>query len=264
MAEAEARPLIPAAAPAWPRYAVILAVHVALILVWQLSVDGFGIRSFILPSPLAMLRTLGQANYAWPSNMLVTATEIYGGFALAVVAGVALALLFSWSRLLTLLVFPVFVTLNMVPKVALGPLIIVWLHPGISSNILITFSLCLFPILLTTARGLRETEPELLDLVRALKGSRWQIFTKIQLPGALPYLFSGMKVAAILAVAGAVVGEFITSDRGLAFLMIEVQGSLDTAAMLMAVVLLTGLGIALYLAALLVERVSIVRGARIE
>jgi NitT/TauT family transport system permease protein len=264
MAEVEARPLAEAAAPAWPRYAAIVAVHLALILAWQLAVDGFGIRPFILPSPLAMLRTLGQANYAWLSNMLVTATEIFGGFSLAVVAGMALALLFSWSRLLTLLIFPVFVTLNMIPKVALGPLIIVWLSYGIVANILITFSLCLFPILLTTARGLRETEPELLDLVRALKGSRWQIFTKIQLPGALPYLFSGMKVAAILAVAGAVVGEFIASDRGLGYLMIQVQSSLDTAAMFMAVILLTGLGIALYLAALLLERLCIVRGARVE
>jgi len=264
MAEVEARPLAEAAAPAWPRYAAIVAVHLALILAWQLAVDGFGIRPFILPSPLAMLRTLGQANYAWLSNMLVTATEIFGGFSLAVVAGMALALLFSWSRLLTLLIFPVFVTLNMIPKVALGPLIIVWLSYGIVANILITFSLCLFPILLTTARGLRETEPELLDLVRALKGSRWQIFTKIQLPGALPYLFSGMKVAAILAVAGAVVGEFIASDRGLGYLMIQVQSSLDTAAMFMAVILLTALGIGLYLVALLLERLCIPSGARLE
>jgi NitT/TauT family transport system permease protein len=264
MAEVEARPIAHPAAPNWPRYAAIVAVHIALILAWQLAVDGFGIRPFILPSPLAMLRTLEKANYAWPGNTLVTATEIFGGFALAVVAGVALALLFSWSRLLTLLVFPVFITLNMIPKVALGPLIIVWLSYGILPNILITFSLCLFPILLTMARGLSETEPELLDLVRALKGSRWQIFTKIQLPGALPYLFSGMKVAAILAVAGAVVGEFIASGRGLGYLMIQVQSSLDTAAMFMAVILLTGLGVALYLAALLLERLCIVRGARVE
>jgi NitT/TauT family transport system permease protein len=249
---------------AWRRYAVIVAVHVALILFWQLAVDLFGIRSFILPSPLAMLRTLAQPNYAWGSNTLVTAAEIFGGFALAVVIGVLLALLFSWSRLLTLLLFPVFVTLNMIPKVALGPLIIVWLSYGIGPNILITFSLCFFPILLTMARGLSEIEPDLLDLVRSLKGSRWQLFAKIQLPGALPYLFSGMKVAAILAVAGAVVGEFIASDRGLGYLMIQVQTSLDTAAMFMAVALLTALGIGLYLAVLLLERLMIVRDARVE
>ena len=269
---AESQPAIAVRAPAvssetasqWRRYAVIVAVHAALILLWQVSVDAFGIRSFILPSPLAMLRTLALPNYSWASNTLVTAVEIFGGFGLAVVVGVALALLFSWSRLLTLLLFPLFVTLNMIPKVALGPLIIVWLSYGIGSNILITFSLCLFPILLTTARGLREVEPDLLDLVRSLKGSRWQIFAKIQLPGALPYIFSGMKVAAILAVAGAIVGEFIASDRGLGYLMIQVQSSLDTAAMFMAVILLTGLGIGLYLVALLLERLFIPRDARVE
>ncbi len=254
----------PSARTGWSRYAVIIAVHVALIVLWQLAVDAFDIKPFILPSPLAMLRTLGQPNYAWASNTLVTAIEIFGGFALAAVLGVILALLFSWSRLLTLLLFPLFVTLNMIPKVALGPLIIVWLHYGVFSNILITFSLCLFPVLLTTARGLREIEPDLLDLVRALKGSRWQIFTKIQLPGALPYIFSGMKVAAILAVAGAVVGEFIASDRGLGYLMIQVQSALDTAAMFMAVILLTGLGIGLYLIALTLEWIFVVRDARVE
>lgn len=249
---------------AWPRYAVIVGIHVLLIVVWQLAVDGFGIKPFILPSPLAMLRTLGQANYNWPGNALVTAIEIFGGFSLALVLGVALALIFSWSRLLSLLLFPLFVTLNMIPKVALGPLIIVWLSYGVVSNILITFSLCFFPILLTTARGLREVEPDLLDLVRALKGSRWQVFTKIQLPGALPYIFSGMKVAAILAVAGAVVGEFIASDRGLAYLMIQVQSALDTPAMFMAVVLLTGIGLVLYLLALLLEWLLVVRDARVQ
>jgi NitT/TauT family transport system permease protein len=255
----------PASSPsAWPRYAVIAGVHLALIVAWQLAVDGFGIKPFILPSPLAMLQTLGRASYDWPGNTLVSAVEIFGGFGLALVLGVGLALLFSWSRLLTILLFPLFITLNMIPKVALGPLIIVWLSYGVVSNILITFSLCLFPILLTTARGLREVEPDLLDLVRALKGSRWQVFTKIQLPGALPYIFSGMKVAAILAVAGAVVGEFIASDRGLGYLMIQVQSALDTPAMFMAVLLLTGIGIALYLVALILEWLFVVRDARVE
>ena len=126
------------------------------------------------------------------------------------------------------MLLPLFVTLNMIPKVALGPLVIVWFSYGIFPNILIAFSICFFPILLTTARGLSEVEPDLLDLVKSLRGSRWTLFRKIQLPGALPYVFSGMKVGAILAVAGAIVGEFIASDRGLGYLMIQVQSSLDT------------------------------------
>lgn len=241
----------------WPNRLAIVLVHLGLLLLWQAVVMGFGIRAFILPSPLAMLHTLGAPTYAWGANTLVTAIEIFGGFTLAVVCGVGMALMFSWSRLLTMLLFPLFVTLNMVPKVALGPLVIVWMGYGIVCNILITFSLCLFPVLLNTARGLREVEPELLDLVHTLKGSRWQVFAKIQLPGALPYIFSGMKVAAILAVAGAVVGEFIASERGLGYLMIQVQSTLDTPAMLMAVVLLTLLGVALYWVCLGLERLCV-------
>ena len=166
---------------------------------------------FILPSPLATVATLGSAKYAWASNLAVTAAEILGGFALGAFVGVTLAVLFCWSPLVSLMLLPLFVTLNMIPKVALGPLVIVWFSYGIFANILIAFSICFFPILLTTARGLSEVEPDLLDLVKSLRGSRWTLFRKIQLPGALPYVFSGMKVGAILAVAGAIVGEFIAS-----------------------------------------------------
>jgi NitT/TauT family transport system permease protein len=245
------------------RWQVIVAVHLAAIVAWQLAVTAFAVPSFVLPAPLAVLATLAKPTYAWGSNTLVTAIEIAGGYALSVVFGVLLALLFSWSRWLMLLAFPLLVTLNMIPKVALGPLVIVWFSYGIGPNILITFSLCFFPILLTTVRGLREVEPDLLDLVGSLKGSRWQAFRYIQLPGALPYIFSGMKVAAILAVAGAVVGEFIASERGLAYLMIQVQASIDTPAMFMAVILLTLLGIALYLAVLLLEHLLVPKDARL-
>ena len=158
---------------------------------------------------------------------------------------------------------PLLVSLNMIPKVALGPLIIVWFKYGILPNSMMAFSIAVFPILLTTARGLRETEPELLDLVRALRGSRWQLFTKIQLPGALPYIFSGMKVGAILAVAGAIVGEFLSSDKGLGYLMLQVQVTLDTPAMFMAVILITLIGVALYGSVLLLERLLVPKDARI-
>jgi NitT/TauT family transport system permease protein len=159
---------------------------------------------------------------------------------------------------------PLLVSLNMIPKVALGPLIIVWFKYGILPNSIMAFSICVFPILLTTARGLRETEPELLDLVRSLKGSRWQLFTKVQLPGALPYIFAGMKVGAILAVAGAVVGEFLGSDKGLGYLMLQVQVTLDTPAMFMAVILITLLGVLLYGAVLALERWLVVKDARLD
>ena len=244
--------------------AIILIVHVGVIVLWQVLVDVFQVPKFILPSPLATLATLDSTKYAWVSNVAVTAAEIIGGFSLGAVVGVMLAVLFCWSPLGSLILLPLFVTLNMIPKVALGPLFIVWFSYGIFPNILIAFSICFFPILLTTARGLSEVEPDLLDLVKSLRGSRWTLFRKIQLPGALPYVFSGMKVGAILAVAGAIVGEFIASERGLGYLMIQVQSSLDTPAMVMAVVLLTLLGVSLYGLVLGFERLFVVRDVRLQ
>jgi len=250
--------------PAWRRWATIVAVHLAVIVLWEVAVRVFGIRKFVLPAPSDILATLGSPSYAWLSNTGVTALEVFGGYALGLVLGILGALLFITSKRMMLVLFPLLVTLNMVPKVAMGPLIIVWFKYGIGPNILITFSLCFFPILLTTIRGLNETEPDLLDLVRALKGSRWQLFRYIQLPGSLPYLFSGMKVATVLAVAGAIVGEFIASDKGLGYLMIQVQASLDTPAVFMAVLLITGLGVLLYGLVLLLERLFITQDARLQ
>ena len=245
--------------------AIILIVHLAVIVLWQILVDAFQVPKFILPSPLAALSHARLSpNMPGSPTSLVTAIEILGGFALGAVVGVALALIFTWSRAVALILLPLFVTLNMIPKVAMGPLVIVWFSYGIFANILIAFSICFFPILLTTARGLTEVEPDLLDLVKSLRGSRWTLFRKIQLPGSLPYVFSGMKVGAILAVAGAIVGEFIASDRGLGYLMIQVQSALDTPAMVMAVILLTLLGVALYGLVLGLERLFVVRDIRLQ
>jgi NitT/TauT family transport system permease protein len=245
------------------RYALGVLAHVALILAWYLFVRFGEVPRFVMPSPGDTLDALLQPNYNWWTNIAVTGTEIFAGYFLALVVGVALALMFTWSRPLEAFFMPLLVSLNMIPKVALGPLIIVWFKYGVFPNSLMAFSICVFPILLTTARGLREIEPELLDLVRSLKGSRWQLFTKIQLPGAMPYIFSGMKVGAILAVAGAIVGEFLGSDKGLGYLMLQVQVTLDTPAMFMAVLLITLLGMLLYGIVLALERWLVPKDARV-
>ena len=245
------------------RYTLAIVAHLALLLAWYLFVTLGNVPQFVMPSPGATLDALLQPNYGWWTNIAVTATEIFAGYFLALVVGVALALVFTWSKPLESFFMPLLVSLNMIPKVALGPLIIVWFKYGVFPNSMMAFSICVFPILLTTARGLREVEPELLDLVRSLKGSRWQLFTKIQLPGALPYILSGMKVGAILAVAGAVVGEFLGSDKGLGYLMLQVQVTLDTPAMFMAVILITLLGMALYGIVLALERWLVPKDARV-
>ena len=246
------------------RISLAVLAHVALILAWYLFVKLGNVPKFVMPSPAATLDALLQPNYGWWTNVLVTGTEIFAGYFLALVVGVGLALVFTWSKALEAFFMPLLVSLNMIPKVALGPLIIVWFKYGILPNSIMAFSICVFPILLTTARGLRETEPELLDLVRSLKGSRWQLFSKVQLPGALPYIFSGMKVAAILAVAGAIVGEFLGSDKGLGYLMLQVQVTLDTPAMFMAVIMITLIGMLLYGMVLALERWLVVKDARLD
>lgn len=242
---------------------MIVAVHLAVVLAWYLWVTLAEVPAYVMPTPAATLKSLGQ-DYNWLHNTLITAGEVFGGYVLACLVGVGLALLFSWFRPLEQTFMPLVVSLNMIPKVALGPLFIVWFSYGLVPNIIIAFSICFLPILLTTIRGMREVDPELIDLVRSLRASRWQVFMKIQLPGSLPYVFSGMKVAVVLAVAGAVVGEFIASEEGLGYLMLQVQVTLDTAAMFMAVLLITLVGVVLYGLVLLLERTFVVSDARVE
>ncbi|MBK5104860.1 MAG: ABC transporter permease [Burkholderiales bacterium] len=246
------------------RYTLAILAHVLLIAAWYLFVEIAKVPKYVMPSPQATFGALFSGNYPWWDNIYVTCVEIFGGYILAVLVGVGLALSFSWSRIWEDAMMPLLVSLNMIPKVALGPLIIVWFSYGMFPNMLISFSIGVFPIVLTTARGLREVEPELLDLVRSLRGSKWQVFSKIQLPGALPYIFSGMKVAAVLAVAGAIVGEFLGSEKGLGYLMLQVQVTLDTAAMFMAVILITLIGVLLYGLVLVLEHLLVVRDARVS
>jgi len=246
------------------RWGPAVAAHAALILIWHYAVVLGEVPDFVLPTPLEALAAIAEPHYNWLRHTAVTAAEVFGGYILAVVVGVGLAIGFAWFAVVDRFLMPLIVTLNMVPKVAMAPLFIVWLSFGIVPNMVIAFTICFFPILITTARGLKEVEPELLDLVRALRASRWQIFTKIQLPGTLPYIFSGMKISVVFAVAGAIVGEFIGSNQGLGYLMLSVQGVLDTAGMFMAVILITLIGVALYGLVILLERLAVVPDARME
>lgn len=238
-------------------YAV--AAHIGFILMWQVIVIVVDVPAYILPSPLQTIVELSDSSYNWWLHTWVTTVEIFGGYLLAIIVGVTLAVLFVWIPALNVALMPLLVTLNMVPKVAMAPLFIIWFSYGIIPNMVISFSICFFPIVLTTYRGLVEVEPDLINLVKSLKANRWQIFVKIQLPGSLPYLFSGMKVAAILAVAGAVVGEFIASERGLGNFLLIQQNALNTSAMMMALLLITLIGMILYGSVLLLEYIFITR-----
>ena len=154
------------------QYALGVLAHLLLLLAWYLFVRLGEVPKFVMPSPRDTLMALFQPNYDWWSNTLVTGTEIFGGYALALAVGVLLALLFTWSKTLEALVLPLLVTLNMIPKVALGPLIIVWFKYGVFPNAMMAFSIAVFPILLTTARGLREVAGVALQRIIAIFGRR--------------------------------------------------------------------------------------------
>lgn len=238
-------------------YAVL--AHLGFLVIWQLAVVAGNVPRFIMPTPIATFETLLSSHYNWFAHIWATSSAIAVGYVLAVLVGVALAVLFVWTPSAYSTAMPLLVTLNMVPKVAMAPLIILWLGYGMLPNIVLGFIISFFPILLTTYRGLIEVEPDLLNLVKSLKGNRWQLFYKIQLPGSLPYLFSGMKVGAILAVAGVIVGEFIASDVGLGYFLLVQQNMLNTPAMMMSLILITMLGMILYGLVLLMEYVMVGR-----
>jgi len=246
------------------RHAAAVLAHLALLALWAWATSWGGVPRFILPGPLETLRSLGAPQINWTYHASVTIAEAFGGFVTAVVIGVLLAVLFTWSAALRRALMPLLVTLNLIPKVALAPLFIVWLGYGLVPNIAITFVIAFFPIVITTARGLAEVEPELLDLVRTVRATRWQVFRKIQLPSSLPYLFSGMRVAAVLAIAGTVVGEFVGSEAGLGFVMMAAQGTLDTPVMVMALILVTLVGVAIYALVVALERMAVTEDARLR
>ena len=168
-----------------PRYSVVAFVHIMVVVLWYAVTATGLVHKLILPSPGETFATLAQPQYQWLDNTMITAWEIVAGYCLAVVVGVLLALLFSWFRSLQTTLFPLFVTFSMIPKIALGPLLIVWFGYGIGTNVFFAFILSFFPILITSGRGLREVEPDLLDLVRALKGTRWQMFMAVLLLSVL-------------------------------------------------------------------------------
>jgi len=244
------------------RHWLAILVHLAFVALWWEA--SRYVPRFILPSPAETVATLWVPRYNWPRHIVATAVEVFGGFSLAVLVGVSVAVAFDWWPAVNRAAMPLLVTLNMIPKVAMAPLFIVWLSYGIGPNIVIAFAICVFPMVINTSRGLAEVEPDLIDLVRVIRASRWQIFRKIALPSALPFIFSGMRVAAVLAVAGSIVGEFIGSEQGLGYLMTSLQATLDTPGMFMALALITLIGVVLYGLVALTERAIVPADARLS
>ena len=225
------------------------------MLAWQVAVVPLGVKEYILPTPLgSACRSCSTPTTSGPSNFLATLYAVLGAFALSAVLGVLLAVVVVWNDLLLRTVMPVLILFNTLPKIALAPLFVVWLGYGIWPNIVIGTTIAFFPMVVNTAVGLAAAEPEMLDLVRTLRASRWQVLRKIRFPNAMPYIFVGLKLNATMSVIGALVGEFVASERGLGSLIITGGVTMETASIFASLMLISALGLVLYGVVVAVER----------
>jgi NitT/TauT family transport system permease protein len=235
----------------------VAAVLLGAALAWEALVRLLDIPAFMLPPPSAVLVALAENPQIFVHHAVYTLQSTLAGFALAVVLGVGLAVAIVQSRLVERILYTLLVSLNSVPKVAVAPLFIIWLGTGLEPKIAIAAMIAIFAIVIDMVHGLKSVEPEMLDLGRALRGSRLKILLKIQFPHALPNLFSGMKVGISLALIGAIVGEFVAAKRGLGYLIMMSSGQFDTTTMFAAVTLLALIGIALFFLIDLLERLAL-------
>jgi NitT/TauT family transport system permease protein len=220
---------------------------VFLIALWWLLCLYFRVPTVVLPTPDKVVHALISRFDLILEEGWVTLKETILGFILAIVVGIPMAVLVANSRPINLIVSPLLIGLQSVPKVALAPIILVWLGTGIESKLAVVWLVSFFPIIVDTVAGLRSTPRELIELARSLRASPLQIFVKAQLPAALPFILTGAKVAITLAVIGAVIGEFIGSSEGLGFLLLTATSQLDTPLAFAALIALSLLGVFAYL-----------------
>jgi len=219
---------------------------VALLVLWEILVKVVNVPAFILPPPRDLYTSLMAKYFILGHHSLITFIEAVGGFALSFVLGVSFAVGVVYSRHLQNTIYPLIVILYAMPKSAFAPLMVIWIGYGLFSKIAIAFLVAFFPIVVNTVVGLKEVEPELLDLARISRGSAWDVFKKIRLPNSLPYMFAGIKVALVLSVTGAIVAEFVAANEGLGYLVLQANYSLDTAFALVILLILAMLSLALF------------------
>jgi NitT/TauT family transport system permease protein len=239
----------------------MLAVGVFVIAVlagiWELTVHLLHITPFLLPPPSAIGRELAERMPIYLQQSGATLWSAMLGFAAASVAGVIFGTLIVYSWVLRGILYPLILVLQVVPKVALAPLIVVWAGYGLQSRTLVVALVAFFPVVMSTVTGLSSVESDLLDLVRILRGSRMQQFVKIAFPHAMPFIFSGLKVAVTLAVIGEIVAEFISGNTGLGYLILVANSDLNVAMSFAAIVLLSAMGFILFILIEALERLCV-------
>ena len=217
-----------------------------LVLLWELLTIWLKIPRWLLPGPSAIGTQLTKSASVLWQHSLVTLYESVAGFGLSVLLGVPLAIAIVWSAYLSNTIYPILLLFQSIPKTAIAPLFIIWFGHGTSSKVVVAFLVAFFPIVVDTVSGMVSVESEMLDLARSLKSSRWQEFRYIRLPNALPYFFSGARVAITLAVIGAVIGEFVGGSNGLGYLILLASSQLQTSLVFTCLIILSLQGIALF------------------
>jgi NitT/TauT family transport system permease protein len=228
---------------------------VCFFVLWQLAVYIFRFPNWVLPAPSSIFTELfnDAPDYCW--NAISTLFTTLSGFFLAFVVGTTLAILIVYSRVIEAAIFSLLVSFNSIPKIALAPLFVIWLGTGAPARISVAFMVAFFPVVINTILGLRSVDPDAVDLFRTMRGSRLQSLLKIQLPQALPYIFSGLKVAISFALVGAIAGEFIASQSGLGSVVLVAEGMFQTDRVFAALIVLGMIGTALFYLVDLAERI---------
>ncbi len=239
------------------RRAGAVAVFVLLVVAWELAVRLLGIKEYLLPPPSKVWVEFLKRYDVVMASAWVTTQEILAGYALAVAVSVPLALAIAYSRFMESAVYPAIVFLQIVPKIAIAPLFIIWFGFGFTPKLLLVFLLSFFPIVVSSIQGFKSVDPDIMDFARTTGAGGWRLFLRIRLPQALPHIFTGLKVGAALSATAAVVAEFVASDRGLGYLLLQYNGQLETAMVFAIIVLLSVIGLAVYYAVELAEKFAI-------
>ena len=234
-----------------------LATFGLLLVAWHAATRIFDWPVWLVPGPLDVAQALWDFRDLLPHQFWVTLLETLAGFGLALAIGVPLAVAIAYSRLLERTIYPLLLALNAVPKIAIAPILILWMGFGYGPKIVVSLLLCIFPIVIGTATGLKSTAAELVELGRSLCASELQIFRRIRFPAALPQIFVGLKVAISLAVIGAVIGEFVGASEGLGWVIVNSGANVNTSLAFAAMVLLAVMSIVLFYALELIERLVV-------
>lgn len=227
------------------------------VLLWEGIVRFFSIPVYILPPPSSIFHTAIAQHQYLLKHAISTSWAIFLGFVWAFAIGIPLATIMTFSAPLRRAIYPLLIVAQVLPKVALAPLFIVWFGFGMFPKVVMTFLIALFPIVIDTLAGLSTVRPESLMLLRSMGATRWQSFWKVRLPTALPHIFSGLKIAMTFAVVGAIVAEFVASDSGLGYVLVDARANLDMVMVFAAIIWLIVLGFLFFLAVEVAERLFV-------